>query len=54
MIVIPQFEHLARVSTKTFGGEATSILVVREDVDTITGSALNAEADRVAQMLMER
>jgi hypothetical protein len=52
-LVIPQFEQLARVSTSTHGGMATAIIVVREDVDTISGAELQAEADRVVTLVLK-
>ena len=52
VLTIPHFEQLAKVSNRAYGAEKAGLLVVREDVDVITGPQLDAEAERIAQLLL--
>ena len=52
VLVINQFLTLATTATTTFGAETANVIVVRDDVDRITGAALDAEADRVVGVLL--
>ncbi|HMG41628.1 MAG TPA: hypothetical protein VK611_09880 [Acidimicrobiales bacterium] len=52
VLAIPQFERLAVASTLNYGGPTAGIIVVQEDVDTVTGGPLDQEAARVADLLL--
>lgn len=52
VLTIPQFEKLGRVSVKAYGAKNAGLMVIREDADVITGAELDAEAERVAQLLL--
>ena len=40
------------MSNRAYGAKHAGLMVVREDVDVITGPELDAEAERVAQLLL--
>jgi hypothetical protein len=40
------------VSIKAYGAKNAGLMVIREDADVITGPELDAEAERVAQLLL--
>lgn len=52
VLTIPHFEKVAKLSNKAYGAEHAGLMVVREDVDVIEGAELDAEAERVAQLLL--
>ena len=52
VLTIPQFETVAKVSNRAYGAEHAGLMVVREDVDVISGPELDAEAERIAQLLL--
>ena len=52
VLTIPQFETVAKISTRAYGARNSGLMVVREDVDVITGPELDAEAERVARLLL--
>lgn len=52
VLVIPQFEPLATASIATFGAASAPVISIQEDADEITGEPLDAEADRVACLLL--
>ena len=52
VLTIPHFETVAKVSNRAYGAKHAGLMVVREDVDVITGPELDAEAERVAQLLL--
>lgn len=52
VLTIPHFEQLAKSSTRTYGATSAGIVTVREDVDVIDGEELDAEAERIARMLL--
>ena len=52
VLTIPHFETVAKVSNRAYGAKNAGLMVVREDVDVITGPELDAEAERVAQLLL--
>jgi hypothetical protein len=47
--VIESFRGWAEAATESWGGDPTTVFVLREDVDFLTGSPLRAEATRVAR-----
>jgi hypothetical protein len=52
VLTIPHFEKLGRTSVKAYGGKNAGLMVIREDADVIDGPELDAEAERVAQLLL--
>jgi hypothetical protein len=52
VLTITQFEQVARLSNRAYGANNAGLMVVREDVDVISGAELDAEAERVARLLL--
>ncbi len=52
VLTIPHFEQLALASTRAYGAKNAGVINVREDVDSIDGPELDAEAERIAQLLL--